>query len=241
MKSLNGQVALVTGASRGIGRAVALAMAELGAKIVAAARNRQLLDELVAEIEHAGGKAAAIVFDLADEASINAVVEQTASQLGRLDILVNNAGLTHSAPMEETATADFDRTMAVNARGPYILTRQCLPLLKQAPQATIVNVSSVVGVKGYPRQSAYTASKHALRGWSIALAEELRDTNIRVHVLCPGGVDTDMVSSVRPDIPKDELIKPEEIAELVVYCATHKGNAVIDEFRIRRTASAPWF
>jgi NAD(P)-dependent dehydrogenase (short-subunit alcohol dehydrogenase family) len=122
-----------------------------------------------------------------------------------------------------------------------LLTRQCLPLLKQAPQATIVNIASVVGVKGYPKQSAYTASKHALRGWSIALAEEMRDTNVRVHVLCPGGVDTDMVSSVRPDIPKDALIAPEEIAELVAYCFTHKGNAVVDEFRIRRSASAPWF
>ncbi|MHC4882607.1 MAG: SDR family NAD(P)-dependent oxidoreductase [Planctomycetota bacterium] len=241
MKSLDGQVALVTGANRGIGRAVALALADLGAQIVAAARNRQLLDQLVAEIEEAGGKAAAVVFDLADESTINALVEQVKSQFGRLDILVNNAGLTHSAPLEETTTADFDRIMAVNARGPYILTRQCLPLLKAAPQATIVNISSVVGVKGYPKQSAYTASKHALRGWSIALAEELRGTNVRVHVLCPGGVDTDMVGNVRPDIPKDALISPEEIAELVVYCATHKGNAVIDEFRIRRTASAPWF
>ncbi|MHC4905354.1 MAG: SDR family NAD(P)-dependent oxidoreductase, partial [Planctomycetota bacterium] len=200
MKSLDGQVALVTGASRGIGRAVALALADLGAQIVAAARNRQLLDQLVAEIEEAGGKAAAVVFDLADESTINALVEQVKSQFGRLDILVNNAGLTHSAPLEETTTADFDRIMAVNARGPYILTRQCLPLLKAAPQATIVNISSVVGVKGYPKQSAYTASKHALRGWSIALAEELRGTNVRVHVLCPGGVDTDMVGNVRPDI-----------------------------------------
>ncbi|MHC4989312.1 MAG: SDR family NAD(P)-dependent oxidoreductase, partial [Planctomycetota bacterium] len=180
MKSLDGQVALVTGASRGIGRAVALALADLGAQIVAAARNRQLLDQLVAEIEEAGGKAAAVVFDLADESTINALVEQVKSQFGRLDILVNNAGLTHSAPLEETTTADFDRIMAVNARGPYILTRQCLPLLKQAPQATIVNISSVVGIKGYPKQSAYTAGKHALRGWSIALAEELRDTNVRV-------------------------------------------------------------
>ncbi|MDH4202798.1 MAG: SDR family oxidoreductase [Phycisphaerae bacterium] len=241
MKSLDGQVALVTGASRGIGRAVALALAEHGAHIVAAARNQELLDELVKEIEQKNHKATAIGFDLADESSINALVEQVKSQFGRLDILVNNAGLTHSAPLEETTTADFDRIMAVNTRGPYILTRQCLPLLKAAPQATIINIASVVGVKGYPKQSAYTASKHALRGWSIALAEELRGTNVRVHVLCPGGVDTDMVGNVRPDIPKDALISPEEIAELVVYCATHKGNAVIDEFRIRRTASAPWF
>ena len=241
MKPLHGHVALVTGASRGIGRAVALALAAQGAHIVAAARNQNLLNVLVDDIKNAGGKAVAIVFDLADESSINTLVEKVKSEFGRLDILVNNAGLTHSALLEETTTADFDRIIAVNARGPYILTRQCLPLLKQAPQATIVNISSVVGVKGYPKQSAYTASKHALRGWSIALAEELRGSNIRVHVLCPGGVDTDMVSSVRPDIPKNDLISPEEIAELITYCVTHKGNAVVDEFRIRRNTSAPWF
>ncbi len=241
MKSLDEQIALVTGASRGIGRAVALSLSAQGASIVAAARNQQQLDRLVNEIESEGNKAAAFVFDLADESSINALVQQVNKQFGHLDILVNNAGLTHSALMEETTTADFDRIMKVNSRGPYILTRQCLPILKQAQQATIVNIASVVGIKGYPKQSAYTASKHALRGWSIALAEELRGTNVRVHVLCPGGVDTEMVSSVRPDIPKDALISPDEIAELVTYCVTHKGNAVVDEFRIRRTASGPWF
>ena len=241
MKSLDGQIALVTGASRGIGRAVALALANLGVHIVAAARNQKLLDALVNQIKQAGGKSTAMTFDLADEASINVLVQQVQDQFGRLDILVNNAGLTLSASMDKTSTEDFDRIMTVNNRGPYLLTQQCLPLLRQAPQATIVNVSSVVGVKGYAKQTVYTASKHALRGWSIALAEELRDTKIRVHVLCPGGVDTDMVGNVRPDIPKDALISPEEIAELVVYCVTHKGNAVIDEFRIRRAASGPWF
>ena len=114
-------------------------------------------------------------------------------------------------------------------------------MLKRAERGFIINISSVVGVKGYPLQSAYTASKHALRGMSISLAEELKGTSIRVHVLCPGGVNTDMVSSVRPDIPKGELIAPEEIAELVCYLITHKGNGVVDEIRIRRSTSGPWF
>ncbi len=241
MKSLQDHIALVTGANRGIGRTVALALAEEGAHIIAAARDVEALNTVVSEIEQAGGKATAIPFDLADESTIDGLVEQVKTHFGRLDSLVNNAGLTHSALMEETTTADFDRIMAVNTRGPYLLTRECLGLLQKSPQATIVNIASVVGVKGYPMQSAYTASKHALRGWSIALAEELRETAVRVHVLCPGGVDTEMVSRVRPDIPKESLIKPEEIAELVTYCITHKGNAVVDEFRIRRADSGPWF
>jgi len=113
--------------------------------------------------------------------------------------------------------------------------------LKKAEAAYIINIASVVGVKGYPLQSAYTASKHALRGMTMSLAEELADSNVRVHLLCPGGVDTDLIKKVRPDIKKDELMQPDEIAELVVYLVTHKGNAVIDELHIRRAASKPWF
>jgi NAD(P)-dependent dehydrogenase (short-subunit alcohol dehydrogenase family) len=158
-----------------------------------------------------------------------------------LDILVNNAGTTHSAPFEQTRAEDLDRCWAVNARAPFILCREALPLLRQSPAGRIVNISSVVGVKGYPLQSAYTASKHALRGMSMSLAEELRGTNIRVHVICPGAVATGMVGNVRPDIKQADLIAPDEIAELVLYLVTHQGNAVVDELHIRRAAAAPWF
>ena len=150
-------------------------------------------------------------------------------------------GVTLSADLEKTSTKDWQRCMFINARAPFILCREALGLLRKSPAAYIVNIASVVGVKGYPQQSAYTSSKHALRGMSISLAEELRGTNVRVHVICPGGVDTDMVSWVRPDIATDELIKPDEIAELVLYLVTHKGNAVVDEIRIRRATSTPWF
>jgi 3-oxoacyl-[acyl-carrier protein] reductase len=131
--------------------------------------------------------------------------------------------------------------MWVNARAPFILCREALGLLRKAPAGYIINITSVVGVKGYPLQSAYTSSKHALRGMTISLSEELRDSNIRVHLLCPGGVDTEMVSNVRPDIKKEDLIGPDEIAELVLYLVTKKGNGVLDELHIRRAAAAPWF
>ena len=114
-------------------------------------------------------------------------------------------------------------------------------MLRKSPSACIINIASVVGVKGYPLQSAYTSSKHALRGMTISLAEELRDSNVRVHLLCPGGVDTDMVGNIRPDIKREDLIGPDEIAEMVLYLVTHRGNAVIDELHIRRAAAAPWF
>jgi len=240
-EQLAGKVAIVTGASRGIGRAISVALAQENATIVLAARSIQQLQITAEQVTKAGGEARIVHAELTEEQSIRNLIQVTGEKLGRLDILVNNAGVTHSAPLEKTSTEDWQRCISINARAPFILCREALPLLKKSQAAYIINIASVVGVKGYPLQSAYTASKHALRGMTISLAEELRGSNIRVHVLCPGGVDTDMVDRVRPDIAKDELIKPEEIAELVLYLVTHKGNAVVDELRIRRATSSPWF
>ncbi len=238
---LAGKVAIVTGASRGIGRAISIALAQEAATVVLAARSSDTLQEAAEKVTQAGGKPHIVVTELTDEESIKDLVKETKETFGRLDVLINNAGITHSAALEETATEDWERCMWVNARAPFILCREALALLRKSPAGYIVNIASVVGVKGYPLQSAYTSSKHALRGMTISLSEELTDSNIRVHLLCPGGVDTDMVARVRPDIHKDELIKPEEIAELVLYLVTHKGNAVIDELHIRRATSTPWF
>jgi 3-oxoacyl-[acyl-carrier protein] reductase len=240
-EKLAGKVAIVTGASRGIGRAISLALAEEAATVILAARSIQGLQKTAGQVTMAGGQAKIVHVELTEEQSILNLIQATGEKLGRLDILVNNAGVTHSAPLEQTSTEDWQRCISVNARAPFILCREALPLLKKSEAAHIVNIASVVGIKGYPLQSAYTASKHALRGMTMSLAEELKGSNIRVHLLCPGGVDTDMVDNVRPDIAKDELIKPEEIAELVFYLVTHKGNAVLDELRIRRATSSPWF
>jgi NAD(P)-dependent dehydrogenase (short-subunit alcohol dehydrogenase family) len=238
---LDGKVAIVTGGSRGIGRAISVALAGEGAAVVLAARSARPLAEAAELIHKAGGRAEAVVTELADEESIRNLVRVTEEKFRRLDILINNAGITHSARLEETRTADLDRCWAINARAPFLLCREALRLLRRSEAGYIVNISSVVGVKGYPLQSAYTASKHAVRGMSISLAEELRGTNIRVHVICPGAVDTGMVGDVRPDIKREDLIGPEEVAELVLYLVTHRGNAVVDDLHIRRAAAAPWF
>ena len=240
-KRLAGKVAVVTGASRGIGRAISVALAEQAATVVLAARSTQKLEETAEQVVEAGGKPEIVDADLAREQSIKDLVKTISEEFARLDILVNNAGVTHSARLEATTTADWDRCFQVNARAPFLLCREALPLLRKAEAAYIINIASVVGVKGYPLQSAYTASKHALRGMTISLAEELRGSNIRVHLLCPGGVDTELVQKVRPDIKKEDLMQPEEIAELVLYLVTHEGNAVMDELHIRRAASSPWF
>jgi NAD(P)-dependent dehydrogenase (short-subunit alcohol dehydrogenase family) len=240
-KQLASKVAIVTGASRGIGRAISIALAQEAATVVLAARSTEKLHEVAEKVTKAGGKPEIVVTELTEEESIKNLVKTTNEKFSRLDILINNAGVTHSAKLEQTATEDWQHCINVNARAPFILCREALPLLKKSQASYIINIASVVGVKGYPLQSAYTSSKHALRGMTISLAEELKGSNIRVHLLCPGGVDTDMVGSVRPDIKKDELINPEEIAELVLYLVTHKGNAVIDELHIRRAISTPWF
>jgi len=241
VKQLEGKVAVVTGASRGIGRAISVALGGEGAAVVLAARAVEKLEETAELVSKAGGGAEIVVTELTDEESVKNLVKVTGDRFERLDILVNNAGVTHSAALEETATADWERCMQVNARAPFILCREALGLLRQGPAGRIVNIASVVGVKGYRLQSVYTASKHALRGMTISLAEELKESKVRVHLLCPGGVDTDMVGNVRPDIKTEDLIGPGEIAELVLYLVTHKGNAVIDELHIRRAASGPWF
>jgi len=195
-KQLASKVAIVTGASRGIGRAISVALAQEAATVVLAARSIRKLQETADKVTEAGGKAKIVVTELTEEESIKNLVKVTHEKFSRLDILVNNAGVTHSAKLEETTTEDWERCMQVNVRAPFILCREALGLLKKSQAGYIINIASVVGVKGYPLQSAYTSSKHALRGMTISLAEELKGSNIRVHLLCPGGVDTELVQKV---------------------------------------------
>ena len=241
MSNLNDKVAIVTGASKGIGAEIAKTLAAQGATVILAARSKDKLENLAAQIAETGGRAAAMTVDMADEASIDALVKNVQEKYGALDILVNNAGITHSALLKDTSAQDWNRCMKVNATGPFILCREALGLLERSPRGYIINIGSVVSIKGYPSQSAYTASKHALRGMTLSLAEELNNTNISVHTICPGGANTDMVGDVRPDINKDELILPHEIADIVRFIVTREGKGLIDEFRIRRATSSPWF
>jgi fengycin family lipopeptide synthetase B len=238
---LSGQVAIVTGASRGIGRAISIALARETATVVLTARSLPKLQETAKLVQQTGGTYQIIVADLLQEKSIINLVKTVGEKLGRLDILVNNAGITHSSKFEDTKTEDWQRCLQVNATAPFILCREALPLLRKSSTSYIINISSVVGVKGYPLQSAYTASKHAVLGMTISLAEELNGTNVRVHLICPGGVDTELIPRVRPDLRSEDLMRPEEIAELVLYLVTHKGKAIIDELHVRRSTSKPWF
>ncbi len=238
--SIEGLKVIVTGASRGIGRTIALELAHRGASLSLVARNAKALEELGEEVAQAGVHAIALPLDLTHPDAPATIVAQTVEHLGGIDILINNAGAALARPFEETSLDDWQLLMDLNARVPYFLTQAALPYLRKSTARVVINISSVVGRKGYTEQSAYGASKHALVGLSKAIARELQGDGIRVHVIAPGSVATEMITSVRPDIDPAELISPEEVAETVVFLLAHRGNSMIDEINIRRMTGMPW-
>ena len=227
-------VALITGASRGIGKVIAMELAALGYDLALVARDAAALAETSAALPDTCGHAVALPADLAQVDSCTQVVEETVAQLGGLDLLVNCAGLSQAGPFDKVTPDEWDRVFAVNARAPFFLCQAALPHLKKSERPIVINISSVVGFKGYVNQSAYASSKHALTGFTKVFAKEVQPFGIRVHLISPGGVATEMVTKMRPDIRPDELIQPEEIAEIVRFLVTRKGRGTIDQFYIRR-------
>jgi 3-oxoacyl-[acyl-carrier protein] reductase len=237
---LEGRIALVTGAGRGIGRCIALTLARNGAGVALASRTLSELETVRTEIEEMGGEAASFQADVTIESDALSLVQRTMDGCGRLDILVNNAGMGIFKPLVDTTASEWDQIMAANARGPFLLCRAAIPYLRRQPRSTIVNIASVVASKGYANQAAYAASKHALYGMSKALAREVQPVGIRVHVISPGGVDTELSARARPDLDRAGLMQPQEIADIVLFLVTREGNAVIDEINVRREGATPW-
>ncbi|MGD0088373.1 MAG: SDR family oxidoreductase [Planctomycetota bacterium] len=237
---LKGKVALVTGAGRGIGRAIAGALARGGAEVVAAARTAAEIESLASALRAAGHAARAVATDVSVETSVDALFAQIAQHCGRLDILVNNAGLGLFGPLEDFPAASFDRLMNVNVRGAFLCSQRALKLMIAQRSGYIINISSVVGFKGYPNQGAYAATKHALMGLTKVLAVEGQKHNIRASAILPGGVNTALVGDARPDLKREELLQPEDIAETVMFLLALPERAAIDEIYIRRRNSQPF-
>lgn len=238
---LDGRVALITGASRGIGKAIALRLAREGVRILASASSSDRLQETVNEILDRGGQAIPVPADLSQPLQVLKLARNALQTYNRLDILINNAGTSVKKPFYESTDEEWTAMFAVNAMAPFILCRECLSALKQSDAATIVQIGSVVAIKGYEDQSLYSASKHALLGFTKAMAQEVQPFGIRVHAINPGGVYTDMVKTMRPDLDPSGLIQLEEIADLVHFLLTRRGNAMMDDIHIRRANGAPWY
>ena len=226
-------IALVTGASRGIGKAIALQLASDGYDLALVGRD---LDALTQVCKEAGAQVRTlpIVADLGDVSACKLIVDRTIEGFGGLDLLVNCAGLSHKGGFETVTPDLWDKIFAVNARAPFFICREALPYLKSSSKPMVINIASVVGFKGYQDQSVYASSKHALTGFTKVFAKEVQHFGIRVHLISPGGVATEMVKKMRPDIAPDELIQPEEISEIIHFLVTRKGCGTIDQFYIRR-------
>ena len=232
---LGGKTALVTGGGGGIGREIATRLKAAGANVAICGRNVEKLEAAARSI----GGALTLPGDLLDDTYVQSCVDRTVETFGGLDILINNAGVALSKPFGETTIEDFDRVMATNVRAPFILIHSALPHLRKA-RGRVINIASVVAHKGYPLQSAYAASKHALLGLSKSLANELHEDGVRVHVISPGGVYTDMAKVARPDLSPDGLISAGEVADAVMFLLSLDKNAVIDEICLHRQGKAPF-
>jgi 3-oxoacyl-[acyl-carrier protein] reductase len=224
----DGKVAVVTGASRGIGREIAVALAEAGAMVICAARDQAKLEAVVAEITAAGGQASAQVVDVSSRESIEALVSSTLTAHGRIDILVNNAGITRDNLLLRMKAAEWDEVIATNLTSVFIATQAVMkPMLKQR-SGSIVNIGSVVGITGNGGQANYAAAKAGLIGFSKSVAREVASRGIRVNVVTPGFIDTDMTRAM-PEAAKQALLdsvplgrtgSPKDVAALVIYLAS---------------------
>lgn len=235
---LRGKAALVTGGGRGIGRATALALSGRGCAVAVCARTGAEVAETARQISVGGGRSLALTADVSEEAGAERVVAETIRAFGALDVLVNNAGVFTAGSVLETTAADWDRMMAVNARGPFLCARAALRHMAGRREGAIVNIASTAGRRAYAGQAGYTASKHALLGFTKALALEAQAFGVRVHAVCPGVVATQMSGVAHLDRP--DRMEPEDVAQAVLYLLSLSPRAAVDELVLRRDGAAPW-
>ncbi|MGA9508910.1 MAG: SDR family NAD(P)-dependent oxidoreductase [Candidatus Sulfotelmatobacter sp.] len=231
---LAGKVAIVTGASRGIGAAIARSLAELGATAVLCGRTRRALETSAKAITDAGGKAEVIPCDVSDLESVDGAAKHIESSFGRVDILVNNAGIGgFGGPLHQLAPDAWDKILNTNLRGVYYAIRALAPMMIRARSGHIINISSIAGKNALPNGAAYAASKWGLNGLSYSVAEELRIHNIRVSVICPGSTNTELSPHEGKD--PNKMLQPEDVAHAVEMLVTQAPQSFVSEIILRPT------
>jgi 3-oxoacyl-[acyl-carrier protein] reductase len=239
MIDLKDQVAIVTGGGTGIGRAVALALGAAGAKVAICGRRVGPLEQVAKNIKALGGQGLAITADVARVEQVQQLVDVTLETFGSVDILVNNAGIDGGNPIHEQDIEEWDQVMAVNLRGPFLLARATLPLMRQQRRGHIINISSESGLEYYPGNGAYGVAKHALNALGEFIQRENQEFGIRVNTICPGMVVTEMTEN-SPGLDFDRCLQPEDIADLVLWLLTRHANVKFGRPILIQTMENPW-
>ena len=228
---LSGKAALVTGASRGIGWAIASRLGRMGASVAICARNRALVEQAAAALREQGIRALPIVADVSRSDDIERMIEQVSSQFGELEILVNNAGVGVFGPFYDRSEADWDSVLGTNLKAVFLTSRAVAPRMIRLGRGHIINISSLASKSAFPGGAVYCASKWGLMGLSACMAEDLRAHGIRVSVICPGSVATEFSSHAGRDART--LLQPEDVAHAVAMLVTQREGSFISEVDVR--------
>ena len=231
-RALEGQVAIVTGAGRGIGRAIAEAFAAEGAALVLAARTARQLEQVAQDLERTGVRALAVPTDVTDDAAVDRLVQRSVDACGRVDLLVTAAGVASFGPVAESSPRDWDAMLAVNLRATMMCCRAALVPMRAQGRGTIINVASIAARRPIPGAAAYTATKAAVVGWSRVLAEELRADGVRVGVLVPGAVDTPLWDTIPGGPDRSRMLRPQDVARAAILMASLPPGATLEELTL---------
>jgi 3-oxoacyl-[acyl-carrier protein] reductase len=232
MKSLTGKIAIVTGAGRGIGRAIAVALSRAGARVVLAARSEAELRGVAEEIRGGDGDALVLPTDVTRDDDMESLVKRTQKEWGSIDILVNNAGWGKTGPVVNSKIEDWDATLKVNLRAPMVLSRLVLPAMLEKKGGAIINIGSISAKAGQANTAAYSASKFGLLGFTQSLFEEVREYGVKVSVILPGFVDTPLIPQNKR-VDRSKMIRPEDIAETVLFVLSSPPNSCPVEITVR--------